>query len=171
MLPDFNEINKHDPAIAYMQVDGTWDKNVNQEEAQEVCHLVEQLLSDNPTISIGIVTFNAKQQLHIMDTLEAYSVERNFTVPDGYNVEKADVALLIHPTYPTAQIDMAYFFPALIRNDRAKIKALANQSIEGKIYQRWSRHRTPQNPWRSGLDDVSTHLELVKNWLLREFKK
>lgn len=96
---------------------------------------------------------------------------RDFPIPDGYTVSLADVALLITPGYPTGQLDMAYFYPALQRSDKVGIKALANQPIEGKPYQRWSRHYTSQNPWRPGVDDISTHLSLVTHWLKREFYK
>lgn len=94
---------------------------------------------------------------------------RDFLVPEGYNTDKVDAALMIPPGYPSAQIDMVYFHPSLSRTDGKGIKALASQNIEGKNYQRWSRHRTGQNPWRPDMDDVSTHLSLVNHWLEREF--
>jgi hypothetical protein len=56
-----------------------------------------------------------------------------------------------------------------LRADGVPIKALAQQQIDGTGWQRWSRHRTPQNPWRPGVDSVATHLVLVDQWLLREF--
>ncbi len=96
-------------------------------------------------------------------------IVRDFPVPSGYNADKVDVALMIPPGYPTAQIDMAYFHPPLVRTDGRGINALSQQSIEGKNYQRWSRHRTGQNPWRPDVDDVSTHISLVSHWLEREF--
>jgi hypothetical protein len=96
-------------------------------------------------------------------------IVRDFPIPSGYNTDKVDVALMIPPGYPAAQIDMAYFHPPLARTDGRGIKALSSQSIEGKNYQRWSRHRTGQNPWRPDVDDVSTHISLVSYWLEREF--
>lgn len=93
---------------------------------------------------------------------------RGFSIPPGYNVEKADLALNIPPAYPTAQIDMVYFFPHLSLQSGRVIKALTPLSVEGKNYQQWSRHRTPANPWRPGIDDVSTHLSQVTHWLERE---
>jgi len=95
----------------------------------------------------------------------------DFSVPTGYNIEKVSVALMISAGYPEAQIDMAYFFPQLVRLDGKPIKALVPQQIDGKTYQRWSRHRTAQNPWRPGEDDVSTHLALVEHWLEKELKR
>jgi hypothetical protein len=103
-----------------------------------------------------------KQWLLIRDWPVAYK---------GYNVDKVDVALLISPSYPEAQIDMAYFHPPLKRSDGKAIVRQANQSIDGKDFQRWSRHRRPDDPWRSGVDEISTHLVLVDNWLKRELEK
>ena len=95
----------------------------------------------------------------------------DFTVPPGYNVATVTVALRIETGYPDAQLAMAYFFPALARGDGRPIGALSSQPLDGKTFQRWSRHRTGENPWRPGIDDVSTHLMLVENWFRREFQK
>ena len=92
----------------------------------------------------------------------------DFPVPANYNIEKVTAALMIAPGYPDAQIDMVYFYPALVRTDGKAINALAQQSLDGKTFQRWSRHRTAQSPWRPGEDNVSTHLILVEGWLEKE---
>ena len=94
---------------------------------------------------------------------------RGWKVPPGYNVAVVDLALLIPSNYSDSQIDMVYFNPALSRTDGRGIGALSTQMIEGKLWQRWSRHRTGQNPWRPGVDDVASHLTLVDEWLRREF--
>lgn len=93
----------------------------------------------------------------------------NYAFPSGYTVVQGSVALMLHPAYPDVQIDMAYFFPELHRQDAQPIGALSLQIIDGKVFQRWSRHRTGDNPWRPGVDDIGTHLTLVDNWLQREF--
>lgn len=106
----------------------------------------------------------------VMEGGRQWLIIRGVNVPDGYSSGIVDVALMVAPGYPTSQIDMAYFSPPLSREDGQSIRALSNQQIEGKTYQRWSRHRTGQNPWRPGIDNISTHFLLVKNWLVREFK-
>ena len=95
----------------------------------------------------------------------------NYLLPAGYNREKADVAIMLHPQYPQAQIDMIYIHPSLQRLDGKMINALMNQSIDGRVFQRWSRHRTAENPWVPGEDNVSTHLDLMMDCLREEFKK
>ena len=68
-------------------------------------------------------------------------------------------------------IDMAYFFPEVKRLDNKPINATCIQKIDNKTFQRWSRHRTAANPWREGIDDISTHLLLVGFWFEQEFIK
>jgi len=92
-------------------------------------------------------------------------------LPGGYNVEKVDVNVRLDSGYPDTQIDMAYFSPALSRRDGRAIGALAEDSFDGKIWQRWSRHRTGVNPWRPGLDCLATHFALVDDWIARELRK
>lgn len=94
-----------------------------------------------------------------------------FKLPHGYNHEQVTVALQILPGYPDVPLDMVWFSPALQRLDGQPIGALSEQPIDGQISQRWSRHRTAQNPWRPGEDDLSAHLLLVTYWLEREFQK
>jgi hypothetical protein len=89
----------------------------------------------------------------------------------GYSPATTTLALQIPSGYPDAQIDMAYFFPPLARSDGGQISALATVEIDGKGFQRWSRHRTGDGPWRPGEDDLSTHLVLVDDWLERELAK
>ena len=94
-----------------------------------------------------------------------------FPVPVGYNVDTVTVNVRIETGYPDAQIDMAYFLPALARLDGRPIGALCPDEFEGQTWQRWSRHRTGINPWRPGVDNLSTHFALVEHWLQRELAK
>jgi hypothetical protein len=95
-----------------------------------------------------------------------------FPTPPGYNHPKVTVALRIETGYPTTELNMVYFFPALMRKDGQVIKATESpQQLDGKTYQRWSRHRTPQNPWKVGHDNIGSHVFLIEDWLEREFEK
>lgn len=70
MLPDFDLANQHQSAIDYVKVEGQWENNSNEEEAQKVAELVVKLKSTHPQKQIGVITFNAPQQELILDTLE-----------------------------------------------------------------------------------------------------
>ena len=95
-----------------------------------------------------------------------------YPIPPGYNYAQTSAALSIPTGYADAGIDMVYFHPHLaLSNGRPIAASEHRQSIDGKEWQRWSRHRTSQNPWRAGLDGVGTHLEMVDHWLSRELTK
>lgn len=94
-----------------------------------------------------------------------------FPVPPGYNHSTVSACVRIDPGYPDSQIDMVWFFPPLARPTGQPIGALSDEQFDGKVWQRWSRHRTGQNPWRPGVDNLMTHYALVDDWLHRELKK
>lgn len=98
-------------------------------------------------------------------------VVRKFAVPDGYNVAEVDLFLRLEAGYPDAQIDMVYFFPALTLKSGKPIGALSAEAFDGVTWQRWSRHRTGENPWIPSIDNVERHLLLVRQWLERELRK
>ncbi|HEY1544963.1 MAG TPA: E2/UBC family protein [Xanthobacteraceae bacterium] len=107
----------------------------------------------------------------VIDSNVKWLLLPNYPIPDGYNFRVATAALRIKPSYPDDDIDMVYFNPALALTSGKPIGALSMHALDGKQYQQWSRHRTPQNPWRPGLDNVCAHLLLVDDWLQRELKK
>lgn len=92
----------------------------------------------------------------------------DYPIPSGYNLGEALVAFSIEPTYPDTQIDMAYFLPHLELKSGKAIGALTVQEIDGRQFQRWSRHRSSENPWRPGVDCLATHMVQVEYWLKRE---
>jgi hypothetical protein len=107
----------------------------------------------------------------IVDGGSKWLIIRGLPILEGYNVPVADAALRIPPSYPDDQIDMVYFHPHLSLASGRAIGALTPHPVEDKVYQQWSRHRTPANPWRPGLDNVGTHLLQVNTWLERELRK
>jgi hypothetical protein len=102
---------------------------------------------------------------------ENWILVHGYPIPEGYNVSKTILAIRMTAGYPTSQLDMAYFYPALSRSDAQPINNLAVMQLDGKMFQQWSRHRTSQNPWREGIDNLSTHIPLADAWLLNEFIK
>ncbi len=96
----------------------------------------------------------------------------DFRVPNGYNHAKVTAAIRLETGYPATALDMVYFFPGLNRTDGRPIAATeAQQSLDGKAFQRWSRHRTAANPWRPNVDNLGNHIFLIEDWLEREFEK
>jgi hypothetical protein len=94
----------------------------------------------------------------------------DYPIPEGYDASRCTVALMVPPAYPATEIDMAYFSPLLRKRSGRPISATISQSIGGKPYQRWSRHRKP-GEWKPGVDNLNTHLTLVNNWLVNDLKR
>ena len=98
-------------------------------------------------------------------------IVHRYPVPSGYNKKVVSAALQVPSSYPDSQIDMVYFYPELSLKSGRDIRQLTNHRIDGKPWQRWSRHRTAANPWRMGIDNIETHFLLVGEWLTRELGK
>jgi hypothetical protein len=91
------------------------------------------------------------------------------TLDLGYNHDTVIAAIRIETGYPKAALDMVYFYPPLTRQDGHPIKATeATQSIDDKLFQRWSRHYTSANPWVVGENNLSTHVWSIEGWLMKE---
>lgn len=95
---------------------------------------------------------------------QRWLVIRDRLLPSGFSTNQASIALRIDPNYPMAQIDMAYFRPALTHSAGRDIPSLAVIQIEGNQWQQWSRHRPP-NAWRPGVDSLESHLAYVDHFL------
>lgn len=93
----------------------------------------------------------------------------NFPIPEGYNHNKVTAAVMLPIGYPQSAPDMVYFYPALALTSGKKIHAAeATVTIQGKTYQRWSRHFLTQEPWRPGIDSLETYALMISGWLERE---
>lgn len=90
LLPDKIILDKGKPAIEYIKIDGKWSKQINEEEADKVVDVVEILVRDHPEKGIGIVSFNARQQDHIMDRLESREAESGFMIPENLFVKNIE---------------------------------------------------------------------------------
>jgi len=90
LLPDRLVVNKQQPAINYIKVEGTWDNNINDLEALEVSRLVIRLLKEFPDKDIGIVTFNSKQQLHIMEVMDEEALLVGIAIPSSLFIKNIE---------------------------------------------------------------------------------
>lgn len=91
----------------------------------------------------------------------------DFPIRSGFTVRNATAAIQIPPAYPMTQLDMVYFHPAVLRSDGTTIGATnCTQMIDGKEFQRWSRHYRPGS-WRPDEDNLATHVLAICDWLDR----
>ena len=94
-----------------------------------------------------------------------------FPVPEYLGQSCVEMLLNVPTNYPSQQLDMAWFYPALKRVDGVALNAVCLETIEGRGFQRWSRHRLPESAWREGTDDLRTHLEFIATWFEREVQQ
>lgn len=96
----------------------------------------------------------------------------DFPLPPGYSTSTVTLAIRVEGGYPLAQLDMFYMFPRVHRLDGKPIRqAAVIQMIGSREFQRWSRHRTADNPWMAGRDSLETHIYLVEEALAEELAK
>ncbi|MGD6966408.1 AAA domain-containing protein [Rossellomorea vietnamensis] len=61
---------KNPPAIQWKKVNGRWINQSNEIEAIEVVKVLKDLLINQPGKTVGIITFNSKQQSKILDIID-----------------------------------------------------------------------------------------------------
>lgn len=124
------------------------------------------------TLSAADITFLDGLQLH-WETLSRggrlWVVIYGIPLPAGFHIIKVDVAIEIAAGYPTSQLDMAYFHPPLQLSGGQSVRsAEAIEQIDGKAWQRWSRHRIGKSVWLPGVDNLEKHFAYMQDWLMRE---
>lgn len=100
----------------------------------------------------------------IIDNGVRWLLIHELPAPSGYNHDHVTAAIRIETNYPPGPLDMVYFYPELARTDAKPIRAPSPQNIEGRQFQRWSRHY----PWNPAKDSLASHILRVQNWLEAE---
>jgi len=96
----------------------------------------------------------------------------DFVLPDGYTENTVTLAIRIEAGYPMGPLDMMYVYPQIQRKDGKQIVAAdVFQALDQKQFQRWSRHRTTDNPWVFGQDSIETHYYLIEEAFNLELAK
>jgi superfamily I DNA and/or RNA helicase len=90
LLPDKRILDQAEPAIKYIKVEGLWEKQTNEAEALKVTDVIMELSKTDPGKSIGVVTFNARQQDLIMDMLDQQSIEHKIILPESLFVKNIE---------------------------------------------------------------------------------
>ena len=89
ILPHFDKIQSKEKSITFLKVNGIWEKNQNEIEAEKVVEQVIDLIKKKEK-SIGVVTFNAKQQLLIQDKFEYACVQDKIVVPEDFFIKNIE---------------------------------------------------------------------------------
>ena len=90
MLPTKDDFLKQDKGFQYHLVDGHWHLNTNEVEATKVVEICLDYFTNHPTKSVGVVTFNYKQQHLILDKLTQALIDRNESLPSHFFVKNIE---------------------------------------------------------------------------------
>jgi hypothetical protein len=128
-----------------------------------------------------MVSLNPQDELFLKSLGQRWEVIRDgsiwvlvhdYALPEGYVQKTVILAVRIEAGYPAAPLDMMYVYPAVSRLDGKAIRQTeVLQPIDQKQFQRWSRHRTPDNPWLSNQDSLETHMYFIEEAFRAEFTK
>ncbi len=90
LLPDARVLNQSESAIEYLKVNGVWENNTNNSEAEKIADLVLSLHKQSPEKEIGIITFNAPQQSLVLDKLEEKFTQQSAKLPETLFVKNIE---------------------------------------------------------------------------------
>ena len=90
LLPDKEIINKQDTPITFHKVNGEWSNNTNLAEAIAVVDFALYMIQKFPEKEIGIITFNAPQQVMIMDLIEEKANRESLVIPSSLFIKNIE---------------------------------------------------------------------------------
>lgn len=101
----------------------------------------------------------------VQDGAQKGVVLTDFPLPPGrFQVERADILIMLPPAYPDAPPDMFFAEPhlVLVAEGREPRCTQMRQTFAGRTWQRWSRH---SYEWRPGIDGLWTMLKRIETAL------
>ncbi|MGF6210380.1 multiubiquitin domain-containing protein [Comamonas sp. 4034] len=105
----------------------------------------------------------------VVDGQAQWLVIHDYLLPAGYAPQTVQLALNIPKDYPAAQIDMFYFWPHVcLVSGRAIPSTQVTATVDGNVFQGWSRHRNAASKWDENSDNVRTHMALIETCLSKE---
>ncbi|HHW1804905.1 TPA: multiubiquitin domain-containing protein [Pseudomonas aeruginosa] len=169
-----------------LKVRGEPKRKVTLDDTIDLTHPgIERLKLIEDKINNGEAAAPVQRQFRLLDKDEQYLDSRrlqwetvddgrrwllihNYPLPDGYTDKSCCLAIEVPQNYPAAEIDMFYCLPHLVLDRGTDIPQTEyRQVIQGREFQRWSRHREP-GQWSPTRDSVLSHLGLVEESICRE---
>lgn len=90
LLPDKEVMNRQDAPILYHTVTGEWLNNTNRVEANAVVDFALHMIRKFPEKEVGVITFNAPQQVLIMDLLEEKAAREGLSIPQSLFIKNIE---------------------------------------------------------------------------------
>jgi superfamily I DNA and/or RNA helicase len=170
MLPDREHVNKTETAINFIKVEGLWENNTNLSEAEKVIELISEFTLVSPDKSIGVVTFNARQQGLILDLMEerltGYSYPRDFFIKNIENVQgdEKDIIIFSLAYAPDKQGNLQMRFGSLNLDGGENRLNVAITRAREKIYvisSLWPEQLKTENLQNKGPKLLKAYLEFA----------
>lgn len=90
LLPDRIVANDSQPPIEFRKVTGHWENQTNPQEAQSVVRYVLDCIKKYPGQEIGVITFNAPQQMLLMDLVEEAALREDIRLPESLFIKNIE---------------------------------------------------------------------------------
>jgi len=90
LLPNKTIMNNENPSIEFHKISGLWENQTNPIEAQAVIECAFKWMKSHPDKEIGIITFNAPQQMLIMDLMEEACISQGLRIPESLFIKNIE---------------------------------------------------------------------------------
>ncbi|MBX2946956.1 MAG: DUF4011 domain-containing protein [Cyclobacteriaceae bacterium] len=90
LMPDRKVLEQKKPAISYILVDGIWENQTNQREAEKVVDVVLEVMRQHPEKEIGVVSFNQPQQELVQDLLDSSAAKAGLALPQSILIKNIE---------------------------------------------------------------------------------
>jgi hypothetical protein len=90
LVPDLEAMHQTESSIEFKKIDGVWENQTNPNEAYAVVLEVIKHVKQAPDKEIGVITFNAPQQMLIMDLVEEHFAMDSIAVPETLFVKNIE---------------------------------------------------------------------------------
>ena len=90
LLPDRKVVNDQRPSVEFHKISGQWENQTNPIEAQAIVTCAFDWIKQHPEKKIGIITFNAPQQMLVMDLMEEAAIKYKVQIPESLFIKNIE---------------------------------------------------------------------------------
>lgn len=90
LIPDFKAFLDRSPALQFKKVNGMWKNQTNEAEANFIVDELIAACERNSNLSIGVITFNVRQQELIEKLIESAFFEAGISIPESLFVKNIE---------------------------------------------------------------------------------
>lgn len=90
VFPSPETLSGRNPAIRFKKVNGVWKNQCNPAEAEWIAENAIRFFRENPSDTLGIISFNIRQQEKIEEEVLACSIRESVVIPDWFFVKNIE---------------------------------------------------------------------------------